>query len=202
MGSNRKSGWISWNKITGRKWRCKVTAGCPRGPPGLFPAVCPCEALCAGFPGPVASVSLPAQETAVSRPVSQLCEEDYETLGPLGHRSYGGRKRCGIKEWRLAAPLRSTPARNADWGNENGKDYAFFEPIPKGGSGSTFSGMAPLSAPELAKTPVPEPDAVALAWLLWAYWRFEEVQTCQKKKRASIPASRRKRSAKWRLLCR
>ena len=153
MGSSRKRVRVRWSIIMGRKCRYKKASGYPRGPPGLFPAVCPCEALCAGFPGPVASVSLPAPETAVSRPMSRLCGEGCGTLGPLGHRSYGGRKRCGIKEWRLAAPLRSTPARNADWGNENGKDYAFFEPIPKGGSGSTFSGMAPLSAPELAETP-------------------------------------------------
>ena len=186
----------------GRKWRCNGAAGCPRGPPSPFPAVCSCEALCAGFPDRVAPVPLPALKTAVSRPVSRLCGESCGTMGPLGHRGCGGRKRCGIKEWCLGAPLRSTPARNADWGNENGKNCAFFVPVSEGGSGSTFSGMAPLSAPELAKTPVPEPDAVALTWLLWAYWRFEEVQTCQKKKHASIPASRRKRSAKWRLLCR
>ena len=186
----------------GRKWRCNGAAGCPRGPPSPFPAVCSCEALCAGAFPPRCALPHPASQTVLSRPVGRLRGEDCVVLEPLGLKNYGGRKQCGIKEWRLAAPLRSTPARNADWGNENGEDYAFFEPIPKGGSGSTFSGMAPLLAPELAETHVPEPDAVALTWLLWAYWRFEEVQTCQKKKHASIPASRRKRSAKWRLLCR
>ena len=87
-----------------RKWRCKGTTACPRGSPGPFPAVCPCKALCAGIPNRVASVPLPAQETAVSRPVCRLCGEGCGALGPLEHKDYGGRKRCGIKRGGRAAP--------------------------------------------------------------------------------------------------
>lgn len=45
-----------WRKAVGRKWRCKQAAGGPRGPLCLFPAVCPCEAVCAAFPRRVASL--------------------------------------------------------------------------------------------------------------------------------------------------
>jgi len=132
-GTRRTKSWTGNGNVNGQR-DVREALPCP------FPAVCPCEALCAGFPRPVASVSLPAPETAVSRPVSRLCGEDCGTLESLGHRSYGGRKRCGIKEWRLAAPLRSTPARNADWGNENGKDYAFWSRFQRAAVAPLFQG--------------------------------------------------------------
>ncbi len=102
------------SKMMCRKWRCEQAAGGPRGPPSPFPAVCPCEGVCAAFPRWVASLPQPASQTALLRPVSQICGEAWEKPGPLGRRGYGGRKRCWIKSGgRAAPPARFTPSRNA-----------------------------------------------------------------------------------------
>ena len=103
-------------KTMGRKWQCKQAAGGPRGPPCPFPAVWPCEAVCAGFPAQVASLPHPASENALSRPVRRVCGEGWTNAGlPAGTRGRrGGRKRCGIKSGgRVASPARFTPSRNA-----------------------------------------------------------------------------------------
>lgn len=63
---------MSRYKAMGRKWRCKRIVGGPRGPPALFLAVWPCEAVCGAVPTQVASVPLPATKPACRGPVAQL----------------------------------------------------------------------------------------------------------------------------------
>ena len=62
------------SKIMGRKWRCNGAAGCPRGPPSPFPAVCPCAAVCAHSVGRVASVHLARVKRGVG-PFVRRCGE-------------------------------------------------------------------------------------------------------------------------------
>ena len=98
----------------GRKWQCNGTAGCPRGPPGLFPAVCPCEAGCADFPAMWQPCPTQAPETALSRPVRRVCGEGWKMPDRRNEGRMGKRKRCGIKRGgRTAPPARFTPSRNA-----------------------------------------------------------------------------------------
>ena len=75
-----------------RKWRCERNARGPRGPPGLFPAVCPCEAVCAGFPTRVAS---PRPSRPRNRPVA-ACEPGVRQE-PGERRTAGTRGRRGKK---------------------------------------------------------------------------------------------------------
>ena len=86
-----------------RKWNCERNARGPRGPPRQFPAVCPCEAVCAGLRRRVASLPLPAPETALSRPVWQVCGGSRKSAAPPGRGKNGGRKRCRKKQWCLWA---------------------------------------------------------------------------------------------------
>ena len=104
-------------KIMGRKWRCEQTVGGPRGPPCPFPAVWPCEAVCAGFPAQVASLPHLTPENALSRPVWRVCGGDRENAGPPGGRADGEKKKVRDKERGLrSAPARPTPPRNAGRG--------------------------------------------------------------------------------------
>ena len=109
-GTRRTKSWTGNGDVNGQQ-DVREALPCP------YPAVCPCAALCAVFPQPVASVSLPAPKAAVSRPVSRLCGEDWRTPESLGHRSYGGRKRCRIKRGgHKCPPAPRTPPRNAGRG--------------------------------------------------------------------------------------
>ena len=110
--------------------------------PARFPAVCPCEAVCAAFPGWVASLPHPASKAALSRPVSRVYGGSRRTLEPLGRRECGGRFRCRIKSGgRAAPPARFTPSRNA--GRDNG--LRGFEPGVSAGVrfGARGSGLTP-----------------------------------------------------------
>ena len=82
--------------------------------PARFPAVCPCEAVCAAFPGWVASLPHPASKAALSRPVSQVYGGNRRPLEPLGRR--GVRGTISVQEKAVASPL-FTPSRNAGRGN-------------------------------------------------------------------------------------
>ena len=57
--------------------------------PARFPAVCPCEAVCAAIPGWVASLPHPASKTALSRPVGRVYGNSQRTLETLGRRGAG-----------------------------------------------------------------------------------------------------------------
>lgn len=98
----------------GRKWRCEQTAGGPRGPPCPFPAVCPCAAVCGGFP----ARWRPCPSRPPESPCCGLCAACAARAGRTPSRRdegrMGRRKRCRIKSGgRAAPPARSTPPRNA-----------------------------------------------------------------------------------------
>ena len=140
------SGWQrrkEQSKNMDRKWRCERNARGPRGPPRQFPAVCPCEAVCAGFPTRVASLPLPAPETALSRPVWRVCEGSRKSAAPPGRGKNGGRKRCRKKQWRLwaASANYTVPQCGA------GRRVTGFR------TRSQFQGPAPLVAPLFVECP-------------------------------------------------
>ena len=123
------SGWQrrkEQSKNMDRKWRCKRNARGPRGPPGLFPAVCPCEAVCAAFPVWVASLPHPPPKTALSRPVSRVCGEELESAGAVGTQGLRGTKKVRDKErGSRSAPAHATPPRNAGRGRGSRRGYDF-----------------------------------------------------------------------------
>lgn len=88
----------------GRKWRCEQTAGGPRGPPCPFPAVCPCAAVCGGFP----ARWRPCPSRPPESPCCGLCAACAARAGRTPSRRdegrMGRRKRCGIKSGGRAAP--------------------------------------------------------------------------------------------------
>ena len=112
--------------------------------PARFPPVCPCEAVCAAFPGWVASLPHPASKAALSRPVGRVYGSSRRTLEPLGRRGYGGRFRCGIKRWRLFAASADHTAPQCG----SGQGVAGFH------TRSHFQAPAPLVAPLYRQTPV------------------------------------------------
>lgn len=101
-----------------RKWRCERNARGPRGPPGLFPAVCPCEAVCAGFPTRMASLPLPA----LKPPCRSLCGGCAEETERTPHRRDEGKtgeeNGAGKSGGAFGSPPQATPSRNA--GREDG----------------------------------------------------------------------------------
>ena len=109
-----------------------------------FPAVCPCEAVCAAFPGWVASLPHPASKAALSRPVSRVYGGSRRTLEPLGRRGYGERFRCRKKRWRLFGTTAGHTAPQCG----SGQRVAGFNPR------SHFQAPAPLVAPPYHETPV------------------------------------------------
>lgn len=101
-------------KTMGRKWRCEQTVGGPRGPPCPFPAVWPCEAVCAGFPAQVASLPHLTPENALSRPVWRVCGGDWENAGTSGGRT--GREKKKVLDKAVASP-HFTSSRSAGRGD-------------------------------------------------------------------------------------
>ena len=131
-------------KTMGRKWQCKQAAGGPRGPPCPFPAVWPCEAVCAGFPAQVASLPHPASENALSRPVRRVCGEGWTNAGlPAGTSRRGGRKWCRIKRWRLLGSSADHTVPQCG----SGQRFAWFRPRRH------FQAPAPLVAPVFVRCP-------------------------------------------------
>ena len=128
-----------WNWIMGQKWKCKRSAGGPRGPPRLFPAVCPCEAVCAGFPSRVASLPHPAPKAALSQPAWPMCGSGQEHPGPLGAQELRGKKK--VRDKAVASPL-PTPSRNAGRGDRSLRFDRECRTIQAGQYGIGFTPMA------------------------------------------------------------
>ena len=91
--------------------------------PARFPAVWPCEAVCAAFPVWVASLPHPTPKTALSRPVSQVCGEESESAGAVGTQGLRGTKKVRDKERGSRSVPRSVHT------------------VPQCGSGQRFAGF-------------------------------------------------------------
>lgn len=138
--------------MTGRKWRYKRAAGGARAPPCPFPAVCPCEAGCAGFPAMWHPLLHQAPETALSRPVRRVCGEGWKMPDRRNEGRMGKRKRCRIKQWRLLG----SPANHTVPQRGSGQRVAGFRPRRH------FRAPAPLVAPVFVRCP--PAGAFAGAW--------------------------------------
>lgn len=91
--------------------------------PVCFPAVWPCEAICAAFPVWVASLPHSTPKTTLSRPVSRVCGEELESAGAVGTQGLRGTKKVQEKERGSRSASRSVHT------------------VPQCGSGQRFAGF-------------------------------------------------------------